>query len=116
MAVPFDSTRLEVTGGPVALIADLMQAAYATASGADSGAAQFTVSNTGALVYWSGGVFPDDELFLAWVDRDGREERLPIQPRPFHAPRISPDGRRIAVGTLGRNNDVWTYQIPHGPL
>jgi hypothetical protein len=93
-----------------------MQAAYATGSGGDSGAAQFTVSNIGTLVYWSGGIFPDDELFLAWVDRTGRQERLPLTPRPFHAPRISPDGRRIAVGTLGRKNEIWIYQIPSGPM
>ena len=116
MAAPFDLTRLEVIGGPVALIADVMQAAYATGSGSDSGAAQFTVSNTGTLVYWSGGVFPDDELFLEWVDRAGQQERLPLSPRPFHAPRISPDGRRIAVGTLGSKNEIWIYQVPSGPM
>ena len=37
------------------------------------------------------------ELGLVWVDRDGREEALSIEPSSFWTPRLSPDGKRLAI-------------------
>ena len=71
MAVPFDLERLEVTGGAVALIADVMQAANTPSESSDSGAGQFSVSESGSLLYLPGGIFPDPERSLVWVDRTG---------------------------------------------
>ncbi len=34
---------------------------------------------------------------LVWVDRDGKEEQIPAPADEYRHPRISPDGRRIAV-------------------
>jgi serine/threonine-protein kinase len=56
MAVPFDPQRLETTGAPVGLVADVMQAANIQPVQIDSGAGQFAVSESGSLVYASGGV------------------------------------------------------------
>ena len=72
MAVPFDLERLEVTGGEVALIADVMQAANTPSEASESGAGQFSVSESGSLLYLPGGMFPDPERSLAWVDRTGQ--------------------------------------------
>ena len=72
MAVPFDLDRLEATGGAVALIADVMQAANQTSEQFETGAGQFSVSASGALLYLPGGIFPDPERSLAWVDRATR--------------------------------------------
>ena len=72
MAVPFDLERLEVAGGAVALIADVMQAANTPNEASDSGAGQFSVSESGSLLYVPGGIFPDPERSLAWVDRTRR--------------------------------------------
>ena len=69
MAVPFDLERLEVTGGAVALIADVMQAGNTPSRLAESGAGQFSVSESGSLLYVPGGIFPDPERSLVWVDR-----------------------------------------------
>ena len=55
MAVPFDLERLDVTGGAVALIADVMQAANTPIEASDSGAGQFSVSESGSLLYVPGG-------------------------------------------------------------
>lgn len=110
MAAPFDLTRLEVTGGSVGVIPDLMQAAYHPGSTNDSGAAQFTVSETGAP-YIPGGVFPEPQNSLVLVDRTGGVEPLPIPPGPFAQPRLSPGGERFAVGTLGRNQDIWVADM-----
>ena len=51
MAVPFDPTRLEVTGAAVGLVADVMQAANIQPVQIDTGAGQFAVSESGSLVY-----------------------------------------------------------------
>src|SRR4029453_2621156 len=34
---------------------------------------------------------------LVWVDRDGKDEPLPIAIHSFSKPRLSPDGRQVAV-------------------
>jgi Tol biopolymer transport system component len=107
MAAPFDLTRLEVTGGSVGVIPNLMQAAYETGSGNDSGAAQFTVSQTGTLAYIPGGVAPQPNNHVILVDRTGRMEALSVPVGPFQQPRLSPDGKRFAVFTTGRDQDIW---------
>jgi serine/threonine-protein kinase len=116
VAAPFSSTRMEVTGASVALVGDVMQAAYAWGSGNDSGAAQFSVSSSGALAYVSGGVVPEPQRMLVWVDRAGRAAPLPVPARPFGQLRLSPDGREAAVSMQGLNMDVWTVDLLRGGL
>ena len=100
MAVPFDPVRLAVTGDATGLIDGVMQAANRNLSDMDNTlAAQFTVSDTGALVYVTGGAVPAAERSLAWVDRQGTSQALPAPPRPYPTPRLSPDGQRVAVST-----------------
>src|SRR6202142_854276 len=62
MAVPFDSQRLAVTGAAVPLVHGILQFP-------SSGAAQYSVSTTGTLVYVSGGV-QSAQRRLVWVSRD----------------------------------------------
>ena len=78
MAVPFDLQQLAATGGAVALIADVMQSVNTPNESSESGAGQFSVSATGSLLYAPGGIFPDPERSLAWVDRNGAAEPLPL--------------------------------------
>ncbi len=77
LAVPFDAVRLEVTGGPVSLVEGVATAEYAL-----TGAAHFSFSDSGSLVY-----VEDFESYnaqtLVWVDREGREEPLPAEPRAY---------------------------------
>ena len=81
MAVPFDPVRLAVTGGATGVIDGVMQAADHNASYmANTLAGQFTVSNTGALVYLTGGAVAAGDRSLAWVDRYGTSQVLPAQP------------------------------------
>lgn len=116
MAMPFDVDRLEATGGTVALIADVMQAANEPSEQFDTGAGQFSVSNSGALLYLPGGIFPDPERSLAWVDRTtGAVHPLPLPTKAYLSPRISPDGRQIVVWTQGDRN-IWVHDIARGTL
>jgi serine/threonine-protein kinase len=117
MAVPFDLRRLEVTGPAVGVVSDVLQAANIRPLQIDTGAGQFAVSSAGSLVYATGGVFPQDRWSIVWVDRTGRSEALRVPPGMWQAPRISPDGRRLAFGanTTG-DSDVWTYDVERGAV
>jgi Tol biopolymer transport system component len=120
MAVPFDLARLEVTGGPTGILDGVMQDVNSpnTAIG-ETGATQFSVSESGALVYLPGGIVPDAEDSLLWVDRTGAAETIPVPPRSFIFPRLSPDGQRLSFSTFntrGIDRNVWLYEISRGAL
>jgi serine/threonine-protein kinase len=112
MAVSFDAARLEVTGGPVGVIAGVKQAVNVRGGTArDTGAAQFNFSASGSLAYVPGGIFPDVEKSLVWVDREGAAEPLRAPLAPYVYPRLAPDGKRVAVGTLSLEMDIWVHDI-----
>jgi serine/threonine-protein kinase len=111
LAAPFDLDRLELTGGPVGLAADVMQAAYFRGQRSDSGAGQFAMSTTGTLVYVRGGTVPPDDRVVVRVDRSGRSETLPLTPQPFVTLRLAPNGQAIALSTFGRERSVWLYEL-----
>jgi serine/threonine-protein kinase len=111
MAVPFDLARLDVSAGAVALVEDVGQAIDNGQADGGTGAAQFSVSTSGSLAYVTGGVEPDPERSLVWVDRSGGVAPLAATRRDYIAPRLSPDGQRIAVFTGAGNQQVWVYDI-----
>ena len=72
-----------------------------------NGSTHLSVSESGTLLY--GRLHPAAfEHHLAWVDAGGRITRLDDVPRRFREPRVSPDGRRIAV-VIGpaAGSDLW---------
>ena len=108
LAVPFDVDELEVTGGPIPMAEGVMTA------GGITGAAHFSVSDTGALVYVTGSDLA--VRTLVWVDRDGREEALAAEPRAFAYPRISPDGGRVALDVRDQESDIWIWDFARETL
>jgi serine/threonine-protein kinase len=88
MAVPFDEQRLRVTQSPVVVLEGVE---------ATRGAGQFSLSREGTLLVAMDAGTRRREL--VWVDRNGREEPFPAVARAYTYPRISPDGRRIALNT-----------------
>ncbi len=110
MAVRLDPASLEIVGQPVALVENVMQA-FSTGSGTNTAAGQFAISDAGWLVYAAGGIVPDMKNLLVWVDQKGVEQPLTDLQFPFFAPRLSPDGQRIAYVTLGREWQVWVYDL-----
>jgi serine/threonine-protein kinase len=113
MAVRFDPARLEVIGQPFPLVENVMQA-FNTNSVYNTGAGQFGISDTGSLIYATGGIVPDLKNSLVWVDQRGIEEPVTALQFPYFAPRLSPDGQRIAYGTLGRDSQVYVYDLGKG--
>jgi len=105
-AAPFDLDRLEMTGEVVPVV-----------EGVSTGPnlAEYDVSPSGTLVYQpaAGG-----NNRLVWVDRSGK--RTPLadsEPGSIFLPdpRLSPDGRRVAVSTSGiRGQDAWVLEIARG--
>jgi len=102
-AVPFDLQRLEVTGPPVPIIDRVSRLINA-------GSAQFDVSANGTLVYLAENL--GDVQPMRWLTRDGRIEPLEIEALDWSNPRVSPDGRRIALDVFdGTQTDVWVHDL-----
>jgi Tol biopolymer transport system component len=113
LAIPFDIDRLEVHGGPIPIIE---QVARAPGGAVQSGVAQFAVSNSGSLAYIPGLTSAiTAPKTLAFANRSGALRRLELPPHSYVHPRLSPDGRQIAVGTDdGKEAIVWVYDLKGG--
>ena len=114
MVVPFDLGRLQVTGQPVPAIASIMQTLNATLASYNTAAGQFSISDSGWLVYAKGGILPDRENSLVWVDRNGKSEPVASLKAPFAMPRLSPDGQRVVYSVIGTRSGVWVYDLNRG--
>jgi serine/threonine-protein kinase len=75
------------------------------------GAANFAVSEDGSLAYVPGTVSSSAERSLVWVDRQGQEEILEAVPAAYETPRVSPDGRYVAMEIRSENPDVMVYDL-----
>lgn len=108
LAAPFDLARREVTGGPFEVLDGVLMSA-------NTGAANFDLSEHGDLVYVPGPV-EGGRRRLVWVDRSGKEEPLPLPPASYLYPRLSPDGHSLAVEMEGPNHDFAIYDFDRGVL
>ena len=102
-AVPFDADQRELTGDPVPVLEGVEIG--------NNGFAQFWVAQNGSFVY-----LPADEAAeptqLVWVDREGNEELVAAEPRPYSAVRLSPDGRRLVLQVNDPDNqDLVIYDL-----
>jgi serine/threonine protein kinase len=108
MAVPFDLQRLAVTGPPFQVLDTVFQSpAYGTAN--------FTLSANGSLAY-APGVAVGAGRVPVWVDRQGKAQPLPLPRRAWLHPRVSPDGRQLAIEIEGPHHDFYTYDLARGVL
>ncbi len=96
-ALPFSLSSLEATGRP-----------FLVAAGGRSP----SVASDGTLVYVGSGSVSSQ---LVWVDREGNVESRIGEPQRFTFPALSPDGRRVAVVSVGGSaQDIWTYDVATG--
>jgi serine/threonine-protein kinase len=108
MAAPFDPQRLELTGAAVPVVEGVLQSAI-------SGAAHYSLSATGSLIYVPGGIQADQRRLL-WVTRNGAEQPIAAPPRAYRIPRLSPDGRRVVVAIDDEGAQTWLYDLSRETL
>ena len=102
-AVPFDLERMETRGTAVTVLDDVAYDPLLYA-------AQYDVSRTGTLVYRRR--VEDSSATVQWFDSTSKQEPLLAKPRAYvGTPRVSPDGKRIAITIQeGGNQDIWVYE------
>jgi eukaryotic-like serine/threonine-protein kinase len=108
-SAPFDENSLQLKSKPVPVLESVVYDAR-------SGGAQYTISNSGTLVYQAGGnLFSEGKLI--WVDSKGKISPLIDQNGSYLNPRISPDGEKLAmqIGDV-LVEDVWIYHFKRGSL
>lgn len=106
-AVPFDAKRLEARGTPLSVVEGVVGSpAY--------GVAQYDVSNNGDLVYLGGRGALNNHV--VWRERDGKAHEIALPPNTYQSPRISPDGRDVALTVRNPDPDIWIYNIARGTL
>ena len=108
MAVRFDPRRLAVAGASVPVVEGILQSTT-------SGVAQYDISGTGSLVYIPGDAQATQNR-LVWVSRNGAQQPIAAPARPYVFPRLSPDGRRLAVTLQGQEVQLWLYDLSRETL
>jgi len=103
MAVPFDPQKLATTGAAVPVLEGVSQSQ-------SNGATQYSFSNTGSLVYVSGGI-QSVKSRLVWVSRNGAEQSVAAPVSGYLFPRLSPDGRRLVAVISELESQVWLYDL-----
>jgi serine/threonine-protein kinase len=98
-AAPFDVQGLTTKGSPVPVVDNIEMRP-------NGDAAQFSVSTDGTVVYREGA-----QAELVWVDRAGAARRLSSALKRFAIPRLSPDGRSLAVEVQDTPHQIWLLDI-----
>ena len=106
MAQPFDEATGTLKGEALAIGENVWAGS--------GGIAFFSVSRNGVLV------FPAHDAptsRLVWVDRAGKQVATVTDPEDFSNPRVSPDGKKIAVciyDARARTRDIWVLDLERG--
>lgn len=112
-AVGVDWKAARAVGAPVAVLEGVGRLSE---SGLLQPRAQVDISATGTLVYARGPLtLAGGGRQVVLADREGRERVLPLEVRDYESPRISPDGRQLAISTDGGGDAaVWIYDLSGG--
>jgi serine/threonine-protein kinase len=105
--IPFDIRALRTKGSPVQIVADVQ----ANLAPLTTGAAEYSVSTNGTLVYAAGTQASD--VSVVWVDRSGVETpAIPSQRGRYVSAALSPDNRHVAVGVIDNTqSNIWVYDV-----
>jgi serine/threonine protein kinase/Tol biopolymer transport system component len=102
-AVPFDVSKMEVTGGYVPIV---------------QGGIFFDISDSGTLAYLPvpTSESPEDvdvpQFSLVWVNRKGQEQPIDAPPDTYMFPKISPDGTKVALTIYtAEQADIWIWDL-----
>jgi Tol biopolymer transport system component len=102
LAAPFDADSLKLTGEPFA-VADKVR----ITGNANSG--HFSVSDNGSLAYDPNAL--TDNQQLTWVDRAGKPLGTVGLPGEYENPRLSPDGKQVAVTRRDSQTRTWDIYV-----
>jgi hypothetical protein len=106
-AVRFDPATRSVEGDPMSVVERVITH--------ENGAAEFSVSRQGTLVYVPGVAPIEAPRSLVWVTRQGQEVAIDAPPRAYTSARVSPDGTRLALA-LDRQEGIWTWDLARKTL
>ena len=108
--VAFDLDRLQSRGVPVPLLDDMADSgATLDPWGSPTYAAgQFDFDRNGTFFYLSGKLPMNAPNTLAWVDPSGIATPIPLRLNLYSHPRVSPDGKRLA---LGAGSNIWVIDF-----
>ena len=106
LGVPFDPVQLELKGAPIPLIEGV-------AGVVSLGGGQFDFSQNGTFVYLSGPPESGHIWNVLWMNPSGRTEPVIALPGSYINPRISPDGKQLALSVGFGLADIWIYGF-HG--
>ena len=107
-AIPFDPDRLRTRGAAVPVLDDL-------AWSLTDGIAGFDMSRNGTLVYLKAGDWVRQDK-VEWVDRGGNERPLLPNDGQWAEPRLSPDGRWLAITRKDPSWQIWLYDLRRGVI
>ena len=108
MSQPFDPRERRLSGEAVPIVENVLTIPGAVV-------AAFTASAEGTLAYQTGSSTSD--VRLVWRDREGKELGVLGDPAPQREPRLSPDGRSVAVHMPDAGsgaNDLWIWDVRRG--
>jgi serine/threonine-protein kinase len=105
LSIPFDLSKLAITGTPVSVVDGLGKTW--------SGDTDYSIANNGTLVYEANAGVKTGGLF-ALVDRKGTVQPLWGRRGNYSEFSISPDGKSLASRVFAVNDDIWTYDIASG--
>jgi serine/threonine-protein kinase len=102
-ATRFDLPRLETRGAPLEMLRSVAIAGVGAA-------AEFDIASDGTLAYLRGAT--SNRVIPVWVDRQGRETPLRAPPSAYRHPRLSPDGKRLAVDPHSAGQgDIYIWEV-----
>jgi Tol biopolymer transport system component len=107
-AQPFDAKGLRIMGDPFPVVEDIQFLSQIYS-------ARFSASENGMLLYQTASASTVSQL--VWFDRNGKEMGSLGVPGDQDNPRISPDGKRVALNIMDSqtgNADIWIYESSGG--
>jgi Tol biopolymer transport system component len=102
-AAPFDLDKLKASGRSVPIVEGILRV----------NELHYAISDSGTLVYIPGAAEgAATGRTLVWLDREGKEEPLNLQPQLYRYPKISPDGTQVALTVaIGGNSDIYILDL-----
>lgn len=103
LAAPFSLDKFKITKSPITILTDID-------GEPGSGISNYSVSNSGNLVYLKGNRVKDLKLVLN--DRNDLTSPILLENREYNTPRISPDGKKLAI-LVGKeqSSNIWLYDF-----